>query len=223
MFLNMDNLWKEKLQHEINSTHFISMMKYLELEAKHGVNIYPSSDNYFKALLLTSFKNVKVVILGQDPYHAQGQAHGLSFSVPYGVKVPPSLQNIFNELNTDIDMPIPAHGCLERWALQGVLLLNSILSVEENKPLSHQHIGWQNFTDLIIKILSDECKDIVFLLWGQSAKQKIKLINTENHLVLTAPHPSPLSVYKGFYGCKHFSKTNAYLQSINKTPIDWRL
>ena len=183
--------------------------------------VYPADDQIFNALSLTPFNEVKVVILGQDPYHNEGQAHGLSFSVPPGIKTPPSLVNIFKELNQDIGMPRPKHGCLTAWAKQGVLLLNSVLTVVAHQPQSHAKLGWQQFTDTIIASLNDHPKAIVFMLWGAYAQKKAKLISNPHHLILTAPHPSPLSAHRGFLGCQHFSKCNTWLQQHNREPINW--
>ena len=183
--------------------------------------VFPQPTDVFTAFTLCPFQNTKVVILGQDPYHGKGQAHGLSFSVPEGVVPPPSLKNIFKEVSDDIGCTPPQHGTLTRWAEQGVFLLNSILTVEAQKPASHRALGWEYFTDAVIQLLSEKREHVVFLLWGAYAKQKQALIDTEKHLVLTAPHPSPFSATSGFFGCKHFSKTNEYLKQHGHTPIDW--
>ncbi len=206
---------------ELEKPYFKQLWAYLATEKVAGKNIFPSESLVFNALELVSERNLKVVILGQDPYHGAGQANGLSFSVNAGVKIPPSLRNIFKELNDDLGIPIPNHGDLTAWAKQGVLLLNSVLTVEEGKPGSHQNIGWERFTDYIIQNINDENEGIVFLLWGNYAKSKSKLINSHKHLILEAAHPSPFSAYQGFFQCKHFSKTNNYLMSIGKEPIDW--
>lgn len=183
--------------------------------------IYPKSENVFKAFELCHFDDLKVVILGQDPYHGEGQAHGLAFSVPEGIDVPPSLKNIFKEIADDLKLPVPENGNLERWAKQGVLLLNSVLTVNKNQAGSHRNMGWEKITDRIIKTISDEKKSVVFMLWGNYAKEKEQLINKEKHMILTAAHPSPLSAYKGFFGCQHFSKANAYLEAKGIARIDW--
>jgi uracil-DNA glycosylase len=184
--------------------------------------LFPAKESLLNAFEICSLEQVKVVLIGQDPYHQAGQAHGLSFSVPFGVKIPPSLRNIFKELQNDLECEIDIqHGNLSSWAKQGVLLLNSSLSVEESKPGSHRHWGWESFTDLIIRTLSEEKNHLVFLLWGNHAKKKSVFIHPSRHLILHAAHPSPLSYFRGFEGCKHFSKTNHYLQQNGQTPIQW--
>lgn len=193
-------------------------------EERRRYEVYPPQELVFNAFRLTPFSEVKVVILGQDPYHNVGQAHGLSFSVPEGIAFPPSLKNIFAELSTDIEgFQIPFSGDLTKWAKQGVLLLNATLTVRAHQAASHQKQGWERFTDEIIAKVSSELEHVVFLLWGSYAQQKAALIDASKHLVLKAVHPSPLSVYRGFFGCRHFSKANAYLQAHGKQPIDWRL
>lgn len=193
-------------------------------EERRRYEVYPPQELVFNAFRLTPFSEVKVVILGQDPYHNVGQAHGLSFSVPEGIAFPPSLKNIFAELSTDIEgFQIPFSGDLTKWAKQGVLLLNATLTVRAHQAASHQKQGWERFTDEIIAKVSSELEHVVFLLWGSYAQQKAVLIDASKHLVLKAVHPSPLSVYRGFFGCRHFSKANAYLQAHGKQPIDWRL
>ncbi|GAA4515017.1 uracil-DNA glycosylase [Sphingobacterium thermophilum] len=193
-------------------------------EERRRYEVYPPQELVFNAFRLTPFSEVKVVILGQDPYHNVGQAHGLSFSVPEGIAFPPSLKNIFAELSTDIEgFQIPSSGDLTKWAKQGVLLLNATLTVRAHQAASHQKQGWERFTDEIIAKVSSELEHVVFLLWGSYAQQKAVLIDASKHLVLKAVHPSPLSVYRGFFGCRHFSKANAYLQAHGKQPIDWRL
>ena len=183
--------------------------------------IYPEPKNLFNAFNTCPFEKVSVVILGQDPYHGTGQAHGLSFSVPEGKNPPPSLQNIFKEIKDDIGTDQPSHGDLTRWATQGVFLLNAILTVEAGKPASHRDIGWEQFTDNVIQLLSNKRESLVFMLWGNFAKQKQELIDQEKHLILTSPHPSPYSASNGFFGCKHFSKANEYIQKHNKDKIQW--
>lgn len=193
-------------------------------EERRRYEVYPPQELVFNAFRLTPFSEVKVVILGQDPYHNVGQAHGLSFSVPEGIAFPPSLKNIFAELSTDIEgFQIPSSGDLTKWAKQGVLLLNATLTVRAHQAASHQKQGWERFTDEIIAKVSSELEHVVFLLWGSYAQQKAVLIDASKHLVLKTVHPSPLSVYRGFFGCRHFSKANAYLQAHGKQPIDWRL
>lgn len=183
--------------------------------------VYPPQELIFNAFEHCHFEDVKVVILGQDPYHGEGQAHGLAFSVPDGIKKPPSLQNIYKELYSTIDRTIPESGNLERWAAQGVLLLNTTLTVEAGKAGSHRGLGWEQFTDAVIQAISDKKEHVVFMLWGNDAKQKGKNIDTAKHLILTAPHPSPLSAHTGFFGCKHFSRANEYLKEHGKKPIVW--
>lgn len=215
--------WKEVLQPEFDKPYFEQITQFLKAEKQAGKTIYPPGPFIFNAFNTTPFNEVKVVILGQDPYHNPGQAHGLSFSVPMGVPAPPSLVNMFKELETDLNLPRPNHGNLEKWAAQGVLLLNASLTVELNKPMSHSKIGWHDFTNSVIKTLSDKREKLVFILWGGFAKSKQELIDTQKHYVLTAAHPSPLSAYNGFYGCRHFSKTNTWLEQNGLSPIDWSL
>lgn len=215
--------WKTLLADEKHKPYFIQILHFLEKERMRGKKIYPTKENIFNALKCTPFEKLKVVIIGQDPYHNPGQAHGLAFSVPKGIAPPPSLLNIFKELKNDCGVPIPTCGCLESWAKQGVLLLNAVLTVEENKPGSHASIGWQQFTDTIIQKINSHPHRIVYLLWGSHAQQKRTLIDATKHLILTAPHPSPLSAHRGFFGCKHFSKTNEFLINADRKPIDWRL
>jgi|ERR1035437_861122 uracil-DNA glycosylase len=218
----IDDFWKEVLAQEFQSDYFTSLKKFLVEERKKYV-IYPPSSRIFASFNYTSFNNVKVVIIGQDPYHGQGQANGLCFSVSDGIPQPPSLQNIFKELNSDLGIPIPKTGNLEPWAKQGVLLLNATLTVRANQAGSHQKHGWEEFTDAAIRSLSERRKGLVFLLWGKFAQAKGSLIDTSKHHVLKAPHPSPFSVHTGFFGCKHFSKTNALLKKEGLKEIDWRV
>lgn len=215
--------WKSLLGQEKEQPYFKKILEFIQSERQKGKIIYPAQENIFNALKLTPYENVKVVILGQDPYHGPHQAHGLSFSVLPGIKPPPSLMNIFQELHNDLQIPRPQHGCLEKWARQGVLLLNASLTVEAGKPQSHANIGWERFTDHIIKRLNEHPQRIVFLLWGAYAQKKINLINPLKHTVLTSTHPSPLSAYRGFLGCKHFSKTNKILTEKGRLAIDWSL
>ena len=217
----LESSWKKRLLSEFDKDYMKSLKKFLVDQMKRQNPIYPETKNYFKALDLTAFDSVKLVIIGQDPYHGPQQAHGLCFSVLLGVKPPPSLMNIYKELHKDIGMPIPSHGCLENWAHEGVLLLNNTLTVEAGKPGSHRGRGWEQFTDKIISVLNEEKENLVFLLWGKSAQQKGHVINRKKHLVLEAPHPSPFSADRGFFGCRHFSKANKYLQSKNIEPINW--
>lgn len=213
--------WHPRVASLLETPIMQNLKAFLQQQKQAKKNIFPHSRNWFKAFELTKFDEVKVVILGQDPYHNEGQAHGLSFSVPRGVKVPPSLKNIYQELHTDLNISANTSGDLSRWATQGVLLLNSVLTVEKKSPGSHAQSGWVNFTDGIIEILSTEKQNLVFLLWGAYAGQKSQLIDSNKHLVLTATHPSPFSAHKGFFGCKHFSKTNDYLKIHSKKIINW--
>ena len=215
--------WKTVLGEEKQAPYFQDIMATVESERKAGKVIYPKNSEIFNALTLTPFEEVKVVILGQDPYHGPNQAHGLCFSVKQGVQPPPSLINVYQELNDDLGIPIPNHGFLEKWAKQGVLLLNTSLTVEASKPQSHAGIGWHRFTDRIIRELSEKREGIIFLLWGSHAQKKAELVDSSKHHILTAPHPSPLSAHRGFFGCKHFSKTNEILRSYKKEEIDWDL
>lgn len=213
--------WLTHLQTEFDQLYMQDLASFLRAEKAIGKTIYPTGENIFNAFNTTHLNQVKVVILGQDPYHGPNQAHGLSFSVPKGVRIPPSLVNIYKELSADIGITMPQHGNLENWAKQGVLLLNSVLTVEQAQAASHQKRGWERFTDAVIKLINQECQQAVFLLWGSYAQKKGQEIDRNKHLVLTAPHPSPLSAHRGFLGCQHFSKTNQYLQQHNKSPIDW--
>lgn len=219
--LIFDNLWDIKLKFELKKPYFNELDVFLKKE-RNSFTVYPKQEDVYNALKLTSFENVKVVIIGQDPYHGSHQAHGLSFSVNDGIKIPPSLNNIFKELKSDVGFTIPNHGNLTAWAKQGVLLLNATLTVKSGEPGSHQKKGWESFTDAIIKLISEEKENCVFLLWGNFAKSKINLINAEKHLILESAHPSPLA-RGAFFGCKHFSKTNSYLISKNIEPINWDL
>lgn len=212
--------WKSILTDECSKPYFLKLTTLVQT-AYRNHTIFPQSESIFNALSLCPFENVRVVILGQDPYHGQHQAHGLCFSVQTGVKIPPSLKNIYKEIQNDIGNPIPSSGNLAHWAEQGVLLLNSSLTVEESKPGSHQKFGWEHFTDTIIKTISNDKERVVFLLWGNFARSKASLIDSTRHLILEAPHPSPLSAYTGFFGCKHFSQTNDYLTDHQHTPIKW--
>jgi uracil-DNA glycosylase len=220
-FLKLPSDWCEVLKEETNRNYFLRLRDFLftEYQAKQ---IRPESYNVFRAFELCTLANIKVVILGQDPYHNVDQAHGLVFSVPKTTEIPPSLRNIFKEISNDLGIESPIHGYLEKWASQGVLLLNAILTVELHKPLSHSKLGWEIFTDFVIQTISKTRENIVFLLWGSFAKNKAKFIDSSKHYVLTAAHPSPLSASK-FFGCKHFSKTNQFLVSKNISPIDWSL
>lgn len=219
--LIFNNIWDTKLKSEFEKPYFNELSHFLKKE-RSSYTVFPKHQDVYNALKLTPFENIKVVIIGQDPYHGPHQAHGLSFSVNEGVKIPPSLNNIFKELKSDIGFNIPNNGNLTAWAQQGVLLLNATLTVRSGEPGSHQKKGWEIFTDAIIKLISEEKENCVFLLWGNFAKSKINLINTEKHLVLEAAHPSPLA-RGAFFGSKHFSKTNTYLTSKNIPIIDWNL
>ena len=213
--------WSDLLSAEREMDYFKSLYSFLY--NNQSKEIYPPKENWYKAFEYSSFENTKVIILGQDPYHGINQAEGLSFSVPEGVPIPPSLRNIYIELESDLGITIPHHGHLSHWAKQGVLLLNSVLTVEKNSPASHANQGWEAFTDNVIKLLNDKKHNLVFLLWGAYAGKKAELINPERHLVLKAPHPSPFSANRGFFGCKHFSKTNQHLLSTDQTPIEWQI
>jgi uracil-DNA glycosylase len=215
--------WQTVLAGEKQQPYFQNILDFLKNQKAKGKIIYPKSSDIFNALKYTPFENVKVVIIGQDPYHGPNQAHGLCFSVQAGIKPPPSLENIFKELHEDIGMPTPNHGNLEKWAQQGVLLLNAVLTVEAGKPQSHANIGWEIFTDKIIRVLNEEKEGLIFLLWGSPAQKKGSIINSQRHHILKAPHPSPLSASRGFFGCRHFSKTNDLLRKMGKEPIDWSL
>lgn len=218
----IEESWKENLANEFKSEYFNKLKEFLIIERKTQV-IYPPAARIFASFNNTPFDKVKVVIIGQDPYHGQGQANGLCFSVSEGIQQPPSLQNIFKEINTDLGIPIPKTGNLEPWAKQGVLLLNASLTVRANQPGSHQKQGWEQFTDAAIMALSQKRKGLVFLLWGKFAQAKEVLIDTSKHHVLKAPHPSPFSVHSGFFGCKHFSKTNELLRKEGKAEVNWEL
>ncbi|WP_415895084.1 uracil-DNA glycosylase [Neptuniibacter sp. PT34_22] len=215
--------WQAVLAEQFQQPYMLALKEFLKEQKAQRKIIYPHSDNWFHALDTTPLDDVKVVILGQDPYHQPGQAHGLCFSVMPGVKVPPSLVNIYKELESDLGLPRPDHGYLESWAQQGVLLLNSVLTVEESSAGAHQGKGWETFTDQIIQAVNQHCDNVVFLLWGSYAQKKGACIDQTRHLVLKAPHPSPLSAHRGFLGCQHFSQTNQYLQQQGKAPIDWQL
>lgn len=223
MDVQIEDSWKEKLRDEFSKSYFLQIVTHLKTERSTGATIYQPGKLIFNAFEHTPFNKVKVVILGQDPYHGPKQAMGLSFSVPDGIIPPPSLINIFKELHKDIGMAIPSTGNLTAWAKQGVLLLNAVLTVRANEPASHSKIGWMNFTDAVIKKISDEKKGIVFLLWGRFAQEKQVLIDETKHYVLKAAHPSPFSAEKGFFGCKHFSRTNELLIKQGLEPIDWKL
>lgn len=218
----IEESWKELLNDEFNADYFSQLKEFLLEEKKHYI-IYPPGKLIFNAYDKTPINDVKVVILGQDPYHGEGQAHGLCFSVQNGIKPPPSLINIFKELKDDLGLTIPNHGNLEKWAEQGVLLLNATLTVRANQAHSHFNKGWEHFTDSTIRKISDVKENLVFLLWGNDAKAKESLIDSSKHLILKAAHPSPFSASYGFFGCRHFSKTNEFLKSHGIAPINWQL
>ena len=223
MDVKIEPSWKEVLKTEFNKPYFQQITFHLKTEKSQGKTIYPPGSLIFNAFDKTPIKNVKVVILGQDPYHGPGQAHGLCFSVPDGVAPPPSLINIFKELQDDTGTPIPASGNLTRWAERGVFLLNASLTVRAAEPMSHAKIGWAEFTDTVIRKISELKSHVVFLLWGKFAQEKRVLIDESKHLILKAAHPSPLSAHAGFFGCKHFSKTNELLIRQGLPPVDWKL
>lgn len=221
MHVQIEDSWVKKLAGEFEKAYFTELTEFVKKEYKDGV-VYPAPKNIFRAFDLCSFDKTKVVILGQDPYHGEQQANGLAFAVGEDIKIPPSLQNIFKEIESDIGKsPLHTNGDLSRWAEQGVLLLNATLTVRANTPGSHQDRGWEQFTDAVIHRLSDKRENIVFILWGNYAKAKGAHIDRTKHLVLEAPHPSPFSAYSGFFGCRHFSRANEYLIAHNETPIDW--
>jgi uracil-DNA glycosylase len=215
--------WLQPLQDEFTQPYMAELKRFLLSEKQQGKSIFPKGSNWFRALDLTPPEEVRVVILGQDPYHGPGQAHGLCFSVPNGVRPPPSLVNIYKELESDLGIKPARHGFLEHWAKQGVLLLNSVLTVEMGQAASHRDRGWERFTDRIIAEVNAREQPIVFMLWGSYAQKKAAFVDTERHFVLKAPHPSPLSAHSGFLGCRHFSKANAFLKERGLQPIDWAL
>ncbi|MCX6074482.1 MAG: uracil-DNA glycosylase [Campylobacterales bacterium] len=219
---SLDTSWRKVLKKEFSKVYFLELQNFLLNEEKN-YTLFPHPHNVFNAFNLTPFENVKVVILGQDPYHGEGQSHGLAFSVQQGTKIPPSLQNIFKELVEDTGGETPQSGDLTHWAQQGVLLLNTLLTVRSAEPLSHQNRGWEQFTDAVIKTLSTQCEHLVFILWGAPAAKKTALIDGTKHLILKAPHPSPLSSYRGFFGSKPFTQTNAYLREWGIKEIEWSL
>ena len=218
----ISNDWLEPLKEEFKKPYYRDLYQKVNEEYKTQT-IYPSSDDLFNAFHFTPLSQVKVVILGQDPYHGEGQAHGLCFSVKKGVEIPPSLVNIYKELHDDLGCSIPDHGYLKKWADQGVLLLNTVLTVRAHQANSHRGIGWEEFTDAAIKILNEQDRPMVFMLWGSPARAKKAMLTNPKHLILEAPHPSPLSAYRGFFGCRHFSKCNAFLIKNGLDPIDWQI
>lgn len=221
--VQIDDSWKEVLYEEFAKSYFSELKQFLTTEKQSGAIIYPPGKWIFHAFNATPFDRVKVVILGQDPYHGPGQAHGLSFSVPPEIRIPPSLRNIYQELQEDIGISPPTHGCLHHWAQQGVLLLNSLLTVRASEAGSHKGKGWEEFTSAAIRTLNTRRENLVFMLWGKYAQEKGREIDRHKHLVLTAPHPSPFSAHKGFFGCKHFSAANAYLAQHALSAIDWQV
>jgi uracil-DNA glycosylase len=223
MDVSIEPSWKEELKAEFGKPYFENIVRFLKEEKTAGKVIYPPGKLIFNAFECTPFSKVKVVVIGQDPYHNPGQAHGLSFSVPDKVAPPPSLINIFKEIQEDLGISVNHTGNLEKWARQGVLLLNASLTVEANKPMSHSQLGWHIFTDEVIKHISADKEHVVFMLWGKFAQNKESLIDGTKHLILKSAHPSPLSAYNGFFGCRHFSKTNSWLREKGEQPIDWSL
>lgn len=221
--IKLNDSWLDAIGPVFDADFMIGLRHFLQQEKAAGKTIYPRGSEIFNAFNTTDFDQVKVVILGQDPYHGPGQAHGLSFSVPKGVPIPPSLVNIYKEINRDLGLPLPRHGNLSHWARSGVLLLNSVLTVEQARAASHQKKGWEQFTDAVIRALNDQRDSLVFMLWGNYAQKKAAFVDTQKHCVLKSVHPSPLSAHRGFIGCGHFSAANAYLESRNKTPIDWSI
>ena len=216
------NDWLEPLSAEFSKPYYKTLYEQVK-QAYHNGPVFPPADDIFNAFHYTPLSDVKVVIIGQDPYHNVGQAHGLCFSVQPGIDVPPSLQNIYKELQDDMGCYIPNNGCLTKWAKEGVLLLNTVLTVRAHEANSHKGMGWETFTDAVIRIVEEKDDPVVFLLWGAPAQKKAALLHNPNHLILKAPHPSPLSAYRGFFGCKHFSQCNAFLEAHGKTPIDWQI
>ncbi|HPA36970.1 MAG TPA: uracil-DNA glycosylase [Chitinophagales bacterium] len=221
--IQMHESWKTALKAEFEKPYFAELKRFLQAEKAAGKTIYPPGSLIFNAFNSTPFDQVRIVILGQDPYHGPGQAHGLCFSVQHGVKPPPSLVNIYKELQSDVGITLPTHGCLQSWTTQGVFLLNAILTVEANKPASHQKRGWEEFTNAAIQQLSLQREGLIFMLWGNFAQQKAALIDERKHTILKAPHPSPFSAHTGFLGCGHFSKANAILTARGEAPVNWQV
>jgi uracil-DNA glycosylase len=221
--IKLHSSWLEPLGGEFAQDYMADLKQFLVAERERGKHIFPKGSEWFRALDLTPLDEVRVVILGQDPYHGPGQAHGLCFSVQPGVQTPPSLVNIFKELESDLGIKPARHGFLEHWAKQGVLLLNSVLTVEMGRAASHRDRGWERFTDAVIRQVNERPDPVVFMLWGSYAQKKAAFVDRSRHLVLKAPHPSPLSAYSGFFGCRHFSKANAFLESKRRQPVDWAL
>ena len=220
--VHIGNDWDELLKDTFASENYQQLRRFL-LQEYRTHRVYPDMYDLFNALRYTSYADTRAVILGQDPYHQPGQAHGLCFSVRPGVDIPPSLRNIYTELNSDLGLFIPNNGYLEKWARQGVLLLNTVLTVRGGMPGSHQNKGWEKFTDAIIRKINEKDSPVVYMLWGKPAQSKMHMLNNDKHLILTAPHPSPLSAYRGFFGCRHFSRANQFLEDKGLTPIDWQI
>ena len=221
--IELHESWLKRLEDQFQQEYMQKLRNFLVVRKQHRALIYPPGPQIFNALDSTPFEKVRVVILGQDPYHGPGQAHGLCFSVQPGVRIPPSLANIYREIHADLGLEPPHHGCLQSWAEQGVLLLNAVLTVERGQAGSHQGKGWETFTDAVVQLLNDERDGLVFMLWGSYAQKKGAVIDRKKHLVLKAPHPSPLSAHRGFLGCRHFSSANEYLQKHGQQPIDWKV
>lgn len=221
--VRLEESWKQALLGEFDSAYMLELKAFLASEKEAGKRVFPLGSEYFRALDLTPLPNVKIVILGQDPYHGAGQAHGLCFSVRPGTRIPPSLVNIYKELQGDLGIAPARHGFLEHWARQGVLLLNSVLTVEEGRAAAHQGRGWERFTDAVIRVVNEQCPHVVFILWGAYAQKKAGFVDTRRHLVLKSPHPSPLSAHAGFFGTRPFSKANQFLASHGIDPVDWQL
>jgi uracil-DNA glycosylase len=221
--LRLPASWRAALAGEFRQPYMGDLQRFLHAEREAGKNIFPPEPNWLRALELTPLEQVRIVILGQDPYHGEGQAHGLCFSVQPGVRTPPSLRNIYKELKSDLGIEPAGHGFLEHWARQGVLLLNSVLTVEMGRAASHRKRGWERFTDAVVQAVNAKTQAVVFMLWGNDAQQKASFVDASRHLVLTAAHPSPLSAHNGFLGCRHFSKANAFLASHGHRPVDWAL
>ena len=219
--IQLEDSWLQVLGNEFEQEYMQQLRSFLQAEKAARRVIYPPGPQIFNAFKHTPLPKVKVIILGQDPYHGPGQAHGLCFSVPEGIDIPPSLRNIYRELEQDLGVPAPRHGCLTAWAEQGVLLLNSVLSVRRGQAASHQGRGWEQFTDRVIAVINEQRQGAVFMLWGSYAQRKGAMVNAGKHLLLKAPHPSPLSAHRGFFGCRHFSRANDYLQQQGQTPVNW--
>ncbi len=221
----LESSWEQALENELKEPYLASLATFIEKERQEGIPVYPPKEQIFNAFFKTPFDKVQVLIMGQDPYHGPGQAHGLAFSVPMGVPPPPSLKNIYKELSSDVGFKAPAHGCLIPWAEQGVLLLNATLTVRQAEAMSHNGRGWERFTDAVVRKLAERVDPVIFVLWGKNAQDKCRFLDQigKNHYILKCPHPSPLSAYQGFFGCKHFSQINELLIRQKKQPINWQL